>query len=180
MTIEDIFYTQLASALAFIVCLFVLYRVLVSQKDAVIELLKEKNSYLTEKINELKERSPDALVEMLTKRISALTDEIERLDKDKDKNQEQIDKKEKELEALQNSLSSVVEEIEILKEKASEYFCQYCGAPLDMREWEWVTGVLGGQEVEADLMHEIFECGLHLREGEEISPCKNKKKHLTK
>lgn len=42
MSIEILFYTQLASILAFTVALFVLYRVLVSQKDSTIQLLKEK------------------------------------------------------------------------------------------------------------------------------------------
>jgi len=45
MTNEIIFYTQISSIFAFIVAIFGLYRLLVSQKDASIELLKEKNDF---------------------------------------------------------------------------------------------------------------------------------------
>lgn len=42
MTNETIFITQIASVIAFVGSLFVLYRLLISQKDSVIELLKER------------------------------------------------------------------------------------------------------------------------------------------
>ena len=46
MTNETIFITQLGSIIAFIVALFVLYSVLVNQKDATIQLLKEKIDFV--------------------------------------------------------------------------------------------------------------------------------------
>ncbi len=50
MTNEIIFYTQIVSILSFVGSLFVLYRVLIKQKDATIELLKEKVSFLKEQL----------------------------------------------------------------------------------------------------------------------------------
>lgn len=50
MSNDAIFYTQLASIIVYISALFVVYRVLVHQKDATIELLREKNSWLHEQL----------------------------------------------------------------------------------------------------------------------------------
>ena len=66
MANEIIFLTQIASIIAFIVVLFVLYRVLVSQKDATIELLKEENTYLKEQLETAKENTPDKLAKKLS------------------------------------------------------------------------------------------------------------------
>ena len=66
MANEIIFLTQIASIIAFIVVLFVLYRVLVSKKDATIELLKEENTYLKEQLETAKENTPDKLAKKLS------------------------------------------------------------------------------------------------------------------
>ena len=66
MANEIIFLTQIASIIAFIVVLFVLYRVPVSQKDATIELLKEENTYLKEQLETAKENTPDKLAKKLS------------------------------------------------------------------------------------------------------------------
>lgn len=65
MTIEAIFVTQVASILAFIAALFGLYRVLVSQKDSTIQLLKEKCDYLDRQLNDAAQSNPDALAKSL-------------------------------------------------------------------------------------------------------------------
>ena len=78
MTIEILFYTQLGSIFAFIVALFVLYRVLVHSKDATIQTLKEKCSYLACQLSEAVQSKPDALARSLTERVETLNKEIER------------------------------------------------------------------------------------------------------
>ncbi|MDP0965090.1 hypothetical protein Q6264_29865, partial [Klebsiella pneumoniae] len=82
MTTEVIFYTQIVSIIGFILTLFVLYRVLVQQKDAVIQLLKERLIEKDEKIAELKALTPDALAAALNDRIKVTQDEIGRLKAD--------------------------------------------------------------------------------------------------
>ncbi len=77
MTNEIIFITQLGQIIAFIGSMFVLYRLLVSQKDAVIELLKEKNSLLKEQLEEAQKHTPDKLARILSERIHILTDELD-------------------------------------------------------------------------------------------------------
>jgi len=46
MSNEIIFITQITSIISYIMLVFFLYRLLVGQKDATIEVLKEKNQYL--------------------------------------------------------------------------------------------------------------------------------------
>lgn len=75
MTTDLIFWTQIASILVFVGTLFGLYGVLVSQKDATIELLREQ-------IAHLKSQSPDALLESVAKRYKLAVEEIERRDVD--------------------------------------------------------------------------------------------------
>lgn len=95
MSIETLFYTQVASIVAFIVALFVLYRLLVSQKDATIQLLKEKDDFLSQQLSHAEKQKPDALAKSLSERVDGLNNEIERLSKDKKSNQSLITEKER-------------------------------------------------------------------------------------
>ena len=76
MTIEIIFYAKVAAILAFVIALFVLYRVLVSQKDATIQLLKEKGDYLEKKLSHAEKQKPDALAKSLSERVVNLNNEV--------------------------------------------------------------------------------------------------------
>jgi len=58
ITTETIFWTQIASIVGFVVTLFVLYRLLVDQKDATIQLQKENISFLKDQLADAKSQSP--------------------------------------------------------------------------------------------------------------------------
>lgn len=90
MSIETIFYTQVASIIAFIVALFLLYRVLVQSKDATIENLRSQISYLETKVKDLAETSPDILLQRMDKRTTLLTDELELAIKEKEPLENQV------------------------------------------------------------------------------------------
>lgn len=121
MTPENLFQVQFASVFTFIVVLFVLYRILVSKKDATIQLLKEKNEYLAEKIEEFRGQSPDVLVEILTKRITALIDELRRLEAEKDIKQKEVKEKQKEIDRYNDALSVIAGQIMRVNEIVKEY-----------------------------------------------------------
>jgi hypothetical protein len=97
MSIETIFYTQIASILAFIVALFVLYRILVQSKDATIEMQKSQISFLDTKIKDLSETSPDILLQRFEKRTTLLTDELEKAEQEKAPLKAEIDQLQNEL-----------------------------------------------------------------------------------
>jgi len=162
MTNEILFYTQLGSNFTFLFTLFVLYRLLVNQKDATIESLKERISLLEEKIKIAYEKSPDNLVNMLSKRINLQEEELERLSKDRDHNQTLIEKKEEKLQVLREQLDAILE-------IAVEYFCPKCNSLLVAKE----SHTEFREHYEIDHEYIAFECGYSLVDGKESGRCKN-------
>lgn len=126
---EIIFFTQIVSILAFILSLFGIYRILVSQKDATIQLLKERISDLKEKLAETSNSSPDNLSEMLSKRIQIYESELARLKEDKNSDKCLIDKIEErlritreesiKLEAVNKKIENIQNEIECLRSEVT-------------------------------------------------------------
>lgn len=121
MSNEIIFFTQLASIIGFIVALFVLYRVLVNQKDAVIQLLKERNEYISLQLHEAKQQEPDVLIESLSNRAKLLENELKILSEDKKTNEEQITIKQKQLDATNNELNSIKQLLKLAHKELETY-----------------------------------------------------------
>lgn len=97
MSIEIVFYTQIASIIGFIGALFVLYRVLVQSKDATIETLRTQISFLETKVKDLAETSPDILLQRLEKRTTLLADELEQAENEKEPLKKQVEQLEQQL-----------------------------------------------------------------------------------
>lgn len=167
MSNNTIFFTQIASIIVFILTLFGLYRILVSQKDGVIELLREQLKQQENKISDLRAQSPDVLAKTLSARIEIAVKEIERLKQDGDKHVEEIQEKEAELHKSQSQLSALTELI-----TDTDRVCPHCNSPLSQRGCHTIYGVVNGREAEADVVCSEYECGLATRDGEEVSPCK--------
>lgn len=151
----------------FVLALFGIYRLLVEQKDSVIQLLKERIADKDAKIEELELQTPDALATALSSRIEITLAEINRLKADGDKHKEEIGAKEGELHTLKqklNSLSALILD--------SDLVCKKCGAPLNQRAFYPIHGYVGGREVETEGEYTEYECGLALRDGAAVSPCK--------
>lgn len=166
MPTEVIFYTQVASIVAFITALFVVYRVLVQQKDAVIQLLKERIAEKDEQITNLKSQTPDALATALADRIKIAQDEIARLKNDGDSHIKEIESKEDELAEIQARLSALSKLI-----RESDLVCPKCGDPLTRRQ---VYTIYGNGDQEADVEFVEYECGLAIDgDGREVSRCQH-------
>lgn len=166
MSNNTIFYTQIASLVVFVLALFGIYRLIVEQKDSVIQLLKERVADKDAKIQELEAQSPDTLTTALSSRIEITLKELGRLREDGDRHKEEIKTKEGELHALKerlNGLSALI--------LGSDLVCEKCGAPLIQRSFYPINGYVGGREVEAEGEYTEYECGLAIRNGEEVSPC---------
>jgi predicted nucleic acid-binding Zn-ribbon protein len=76
---------QIITIVVFVIALFVLYRLLVDQKEATIQLLKEKIDWLQKQLDSVKQESPDIVLKKLNDRVQIAQTEIERLSKDKEK-----------------------------------------------------------------------------------------------
>ena len=180
MTIETIFYTQLGSILAFVIVLFVLYRVLVNQKDATIQLLKEKNKYLSQKLSDLSQLTPDALAKSLADRVVLLDDEIYRLSTDKEKNQDEIKSKEDELLKVKEKAEKLSREIAKAHELMEEFFCPHCGSPMAERAYHVESVEYQGRDLDVDHEYVAYECGYSLADGDEVSSCRKIKPNRVK
>lgn len=129
MSNEIIFFTQLATIVFFILSLFAIYRILISQKDATIQLLKEQISDLKEKLIEARNSNPDILSEMLSKRIQIYESELSRLKEDQNSDKHLIDIIEErlkiardesiKLETINKKIESIHNEIECLRSEVS-------------------------------------------------------------
>jgi len=168
MNIETIFYTQIASIVGLIFTVFALYRLLVSQKDSVIELLRQTISNLEKKITDLETQSPDVLVESLASRVEIAKNEISRLREDGEDYKGQIAEKEGKLHLLNGKLNK----LNVLL-KDSALLCPKCQAPLLRREYHTIYDYMDGREVDAEIEYVEYECGFARREDQDvpISPC---------
>lgn len=171
MNIELIVFTQVASIIGYISALFIIYRVLVKQKDSTIELLKEKNSFLELRLAEAKSQTPDQLVENISKRVKLLNEELERLNQDKEENELVISAKEGELHSSQKELNTLRRQFERAEELMSEFFCSECKAPMVSRAFAFETVEYNGREIDVDHEHVLYECGLEYIDGKEESKC---------
>lgn len=156
MSNNVIFYTQIASIIAFIISLFVLYRLLVEQKEATIQLLKEKNQWLEQQLAQAKDTRPDVLAERLSKRNALQKEELEQLSKEFEANhvtQEKVKAKEEELATTLSNIAELKSQLERAEEVLGEleyykdqFGCPSCGAELT---------TLAGQEEE----YRAYSCG---------------------
>jgi transcription initiation factor IIE alpha subunit len=163
MTNEAIFWTQVVSLVAFISTLFVLYRVLIKQKDATIETLREQREGLREELRSAKQSSPDVLLPLLQKRIDILSDELERLNEDREGNEVLIARREQELSEAREAMNR----LRALENILGELFCPDCGAPLMHLD----AGSYPVGRYEADYEVRTFSCGRTVRDNEEEEPC---------
>ena len=167
MELETIFYTQLASIVGFICAIFILYRILVGQKDATIELLKERTRNLEYKLVEARNASPDVLAEKLSSRVMLLEEELNRLSGDKEKNQALIEKKENELKNARKEVKALNKKIIDAHEILEEFSSPHCGSLLLTRSYE------DESREHYDITHEhiFYECGYEILDGQEVGSC---------
>jgi hypothetical protein len=134
MSNNVLFYTQIISIVTFILALFAIYRLLIDQKDATIQLLKEKIAFLEKDIERYKSATPDILAERYSKRIDLLSAELSRLAKDNDKDTELINQKKADIVALTTEMESLRLQLIKAQETVNHYLCPFCGAPIERME----------------------------------------------
>ena len=167
MTNDVLFYTQIASLITFVLVVFGVYRLLVEQKDATIQLLRQRIEDQVERVKILELQTPDALAKSLSERVERQLAEIERLRLDSSANKDEIGRMESELRGIQSKLSALLTTI-----SDSDFLCPHCSAPLTQRTPYEIQGYVGDREVEAGVEYLEYECGLAINHDGEVSPCK--------
>lgn len=173
ITTEIIFWTQIASTVGFVVALFVLYRVLVEQKDATIQLQKENITYLKDQLTEAKSQSPDMLAQSLASRIKLFEEELKRLEQDKSSTQGQVKEKVAELNQAREEAEELAKKVLHARELLSGFLCPNCGAPLAERAYHTESIEYKGREIDVDHEYTAFECGYQIVDGEVKGKCKS-------
>jgi DNA repair exonuclease SbcCD ATPase subunit len=168
---ETIFWTQVASIIAFVVALFVLYRLLVDQKDATIQLQKENILYLKDQLEDAKAQSPDLLAQSLTNRVNLLEGELRRLEQDKTATQDQISAKEEELAATRTEAEALTRQVVHARSLLKDFLCPSCGAPLAEKAYHYESVEYKGRELDVDHEYVIFECGYERVDGKVRGVC---------
>src|SRR5688572_4522688 len=120
---DTVVLTQLGALLMFVGVLFVLYRRLVSAKDATIESLTVQVAGLERDLQAARAAAPDALAQALQARVSMFEAELARLLADRSASEEAVSAKEAELAAAR-------ERLERFLALAQEIACPGCGAGL--------------------------------------------------
>ena len=171
MTNDIIFYTQIISIVVFVLTVFGLYKILIDQKNATIEFLKEKIFVLESK---LEDQSPDLLLDRITKRASLLSEELANLSNESEENKSLISEKETELKEINDQMLHYKFQLAKAIGLMTEHFCPKCAdAPIVIRNFYPVFGYVNGKEIEADSEYVEYECGYILRDGKEEGRCSN-------
>ena len=174
MSNDAIFWTQIATIIAFVSSVFWLYRLLVEQKDSTIQLLKERASTLKEQLQVAKSATPDVLAQALSSRVKLLEMELGRLTRDHGANNEQIKEKEKELRAAKKSADALLTQLNEAKALLEEFSCPKCGSKLARREFASELVEYNGREIDVDHEFTEYECGYSVVDGTEGSPCRGR------
>lgn len=180
ITNGTIFWTQIISIITFVIALFVLYRILVEQKDATIQLQKENIAYLKDRLADAKGQSPDVLAQSLATRVKLLEEELKRLEESNTTTQEQVTAKELELKQAREDAEDLTKKVLHARELLSDFLCPHCGAPLAERAYHSELVAYQGRELDVDHDYTAFECGLEIVDGELRGKCRNIEPRQTK
>ena len=180
MSNNSLFWTQIGSIVAFIVALFVLYRVLAEQKDATIQLLRETVATLKDQLAEARNATPDVLAQTLAARVKLLETELARVSTDHTSSQEQVRAAESALREARENAEELAKQVRTAYELLAEYSCPTCGAPLVVREHHSEHVAYQGREFDVDREYIAYECGYSERDGMPEGECGNAHLHLSR
>jgi DNA repair exonuclease SbcCD ATPase subunit len=172
ITTEPVFWTQIVSIVGFVGTLFLLYRLLVDQKEATIQLQMENIAYLKDQITDLKAQSPDTLAQSLADRIGMFEAELKRLNQDKTSSQADITAKESELGQARLQAEDLKKKLLHARDLLKDYSCPYCGAALAEKAYQSESVEYQGRELDIDHEFTVFECGYQVVDGEVTRQCK--------
>ncbi len=164
MNIEILLYGQLITIVSFVGAIFVLYRLLVKNKEATIQLLEKQIEHINHNVSM---NGADILSVNLEKRVFGLSSEIKRLNEDKAINTELIQEKESELTDAKEMYERMQKMILHTSGMSISYFCPTCEEPT--LEYAEAKAHFKSQDKGSFLV--AYECGYSISNGQEVSKC---------
>jgi hypothetical protein len=121
--------------------------------------------------------SADDLLRVVSQRAHTAMEEIRRLEKNGERSEVELARKQGELLALRESVSSAWQ---LLKE--ADLICPMCESPLAVRHSFTDSMSVGGKDIDADLEYIQYECGYATRDDrdEPVSVCSKQSQEPTK
>lgn len=171
MSNEILLFTQIASLVVFLLSLFSVYRTLAAQKDATIQAQKEQIDLLKLQLQQALAQTPDVAVDVLSKRVKNISEELGRLHKDNEASVEKIRAKEQELVVASNDMTRLREQVARAEALLADFSCPKCKAPMISRELSWESVEYQGREFDVDHEQVLYECGLEIVDGKEVTKC---------
>lgn len=174
METETIIGIQIFTFLGYLGTVFALYRILVSQKDATIEMLRTQCDLLKGNLETAEKNSPDNLLQRLENRKNILERELESLGRESEKKREELQVEISELSSKKEELENEVHYVNTILEK---YSCPHCSSTLLDKGYA-VESAESDNGNEYDIEHEwaSFECGYKEADGIEVKPCPSNRK----
>lgn len=171
ITNQIILFTQLASIVSFIVAVFIIYRLLVKQKEATIRLQEKQISFLKVRLANAESDVPDEVALALANRVKVYEEELQQIIADKSATEDEVNEKEEKLRQARSEAEELTTKIVYATELLSDYLCPACGAPMARREYQNESMEYGGPEIDVDHEYKLFECGLEVIDGTQSSKC---------
>ncbi len=169
MSSELIFWTQIGTLCGYIGSVFVLYRLMVKQKEATIETLQKQCDFLNTKLSEAEKKDPDRLLEQLNRRKTILEDELQSLGEESTKKKQEL---ESQIEELRSKAEDLESEVKFVNEVLEKYSCPHCNSPLSEKGYGAEAVEHNGREYEVEHEWASFECGYKETDGREIQSCR--------
>ena len=164
--------TQIASVIIFLGSLYIFYRSMVQhivqEKDATIELLKERIIGLEKQLETAKNTAPGVLLDRYHREIGMLESELSKLDADDQANRRLIEEKHLEITRLNAGIEVLRDLMEEYAKKASRVDeCPYCEASLIS------VGQVDHAEEHATVTYKTYSCGYSEGDGFPKNSCPN-------
>ncbi|WP_114416577.1 hypothetical protein [Marinospirillum perlucidum] len=113
------------------------------------------------------QRNPESLMKLLAESIEKTSREIAELRADEADNELLIQQKENQLHRVQVQMTEIADSIQV-----TTLDCPTCGLPLINRKFHPVDGYLAGHRIELESEYVEYQCGLALKDGVVVSPCR--------
>ena len=166
ITDQVILFIQMAAIVSFVIAVFIIYRLLVKQKEATIRLQEEQISFLKVRLANAESDAPDDLALALANHVKMYEEELQRIIADKFATEDEVNEKEEKLRQARSEAEELTKRIAHATELLRDYL-----SPVARREYQNESMEYVGREIDIEHEYKLFECGLEVLDGTQSGKC---------